>query len=347
MNLHSIQTLIVMLAALILAAGCSRPIELAPHTESPEQTEPGAPDITEPAPTPLPTPKPTPRPTPERVRPIPPVKPIEEIVPQPTPSPTPTPEPTPQPTPQPDIATRQPEPAAPSPTGGVEARLGREAYRAKGFPRTKIEWVDERSRDPQFQDYTNRLQTAINRKDPDSLFKLIDMDDIQVDPEGTRGIQAFVTRWELTYEPQLSPLWSQLKQTLSQGYVWREAINGFEAPGIKYGSPFAREILDDHIDPEDRGFVMGRQVRLRSRPGLDGEILDELTYEVVKIVQTPGPRNETDARGRRLHPWWEVVNHAGRRGFVYGKFLRPAQGYIARFDQVDNQWKMVAFHKND
>lgn len=278
-----------------------------------------------PTPTPRPTPTPTPKPTP---------------VPTATPTPTPTPSPTPRPTPKP---TPRPEPIQVfANAGAIKARIGQEAYLKQGYPRIKVMAVDESAQDAGFQAFYAALKMAVAARDLDGLMTMIDPGRIVSAPGQPAGMTTFVTQWSLTYNPRRSELWTRLGDVLEMGVAQRDAA--FESPGFGYASPLAEGILDEQIDPEDRAVIRGKQVRLRSAAGLQGEVLDELTWEIVKVVEAPAARNETRS-GNKLYPWWEVVTYSGQRGFVYGKLLQAAVDDTARFEQVDGQWKIVRFSR--
>ena len=282
----------------------------------------GSPElVVTPEPTPESTPVSTPEPTP---------------IPTPTPPPVPTPRPTPEPTPKPEpiqIFANE---------GAIKARLGREAYFKQGFPRIKVTAVDESAQDPAFQTFFTALKAAVAARDMDALMPLIDPKRIISAPDKPAGMNTFVTQWNLTYDPRRSGLWERLGDALAMGVARHGDV--FESPGFAYVSPLAEGLLDEQIDPEDRAIVTGKQVRLRSTPGLQGEELDQLTWEIVKVAEVPPARDES-LNGSKLYPWWEVVTYSGQRGYIYGKLLHAAVDDTARFEQIDGEWKLVRFSK--
>lgn len=282
-----------------------------------------APVIMVPLPEPEPTPTPTPRPTP---------------IPTPSPTPTPVPTPTPAPTPQATLPTQsQPGATATTTPARPSAPVSTEAY-----PRIRVSRGGQSNADPQFTQMLTSLQQAIARRDLDGLLRAVDGDRIVSDDATGPGMAGFLTHWRLTYTPADSPIWSELEQALDLGVGYDEAAQAFFAPNLRPTTPYADEILNEHIPPAQRAIITGTQVNVRAQPNLQGEVLEQLTYEVVRLA---GPADESTRQtiGGQTYPWWPIVLHDGRRAWAWGRYVRPWQGYEARFEQVDGAWKLVRF----
>jgi hypothetical protein len=309
-------------ALLILTAlcGCRR----TTYIERPSvDLTPSATAIEAPTPAPVPTPAPTPEPTPAPVAPQ-----IVEVpsLPAPAPTVTPTPEPTP-------IATPS---ATPTP------RADREAYLSAPYPRVRIRLVDESEKDPEFKAYREQLNQAIAQRDLDSLTKLINADQIVSEPDGKPGMTTFLEHWKLTYNARRSELWDKLAETLRMGVHFDADAQAWVAPTVGFTTNAAAGVLDKHIDPADRGIIVGTEVNARSEPATSAQVVDQLSFEVVKIA-APVDMKTVQTIGDATYPWYQVVLYDGRKAWVWGKYLRPWNDYRARFEKVDGGLKMTRF----
>ena len=342
-------TLCALLVTLGILWGCTHPPQPQP-TPTPLPSE----RVTQPArniamqpPTPVPTPRPTPAPTPI-----------------PTPRPTPTPAPTPEipgraatadrldvkpldpsaavlPT-RPSTTQLQSPPPAPSTSASSTHKVhaDRQAYLNEGYPRVRVGSCQDAGRDPEFKAVYDAAQQAVARRDLETLLTYIAQDQIVSRPGGAPGIMEFLTHWNLTYVPRNSLIWGELDRLLARGAGFDEQRQVFVAPCLDFTTPLAEQVLDEHIEPRDRAFVLGREVRVRSLPNTQGEILEELTNEAVKLRGPADPATRQTIGGE-THPWYEITLHTGDVGYVYGKYVWPWQGYRAEFGRVDGQWKLT------
>lgn len=289
------------------------------------------------------------------------------------PTPAPTPEPTPAPIPAPaPIATPTPAPAPPvvlgdadvhspaisdandglpsetaktekkkSGTGRDREGVDWDAYFKKEYPRVKVSPSDESATNPEFKTFVNQFKSAVMRRDLDALEPMIDTDNI-VCGDGESGMLAFVKQWDLAFQPRQSPVWRQFSTALDAGCAWEEDEQAFVAPAYKFKSKYARDLLDESIFPEHQAVITGRRVRVRSLPNLSGEIVEELSYEVVKVMGPPDSSTMTQISGAKA-PWFEIELFDGRTGFVWGGFVRPLNIGRAVFRQAGGEWKLVEF----
>ena len=246
-------------------------------------------------------------------------------------------------TPAPSSPTGAPAAARPraADPGRAESAADRQSYLAREYPRVRIR--TGASAEPTIQPFLQELERAIAARNVDALLALIDRTGIE-GPGGDRGAEAFVSRWGLTYDARSSPLWPRLAEALALGVAPAAASDpsGFHAPAIGFTTDLSDDILEKNIRPEDRLLVLGQQVRVRAEPSTKGEMLAEVGWEVVKAA---GPFDLATATtiGEETHPWWPVALPDGRRGWIWGKYVRPWLAERADFAQVDGQWRLVRF----
>lgn len=224
----------------------------------------------------------------------------------------------------------------------ASAGMSREDYLSKPYPRIKVARRNQSDNDASFKSTLDAVQSAVARRDLDALLEHVDADRIVGTPGGDAGMAAFLTHWQLTYGPRESPLWDAMNEALSLGVGYDESRGAFFAPCLGAITPYADQILAQHIDPNDRALINGVQVNARSQPNLRGEVVGQLSFEIVKLAGEADPATRQTIAGR-TEPWWPVAMPDGKPAYVFGKFVRRWNGSEARFERVGDGWKLVRF----
>lgn len=246
-----------------------------------------------------------------------------------------------------ETMTVQPEPEAVErsvvealPTASDEIDM--DAYWAKSYPRVQVRTGDESANDESFAAYLTQLREVIRNRDLDALGALVDEDQVLATASGQRGMLAMIETWDLALHPRRSPFWRKLQDAVDGGCQWDEDEGTFSAPAFMFHSKYGKQLLDEHILPQHRAVITGQRVRVRSQPSLQGEVLAELSWEVVKLSGPADPATMTEIGGSR-YPWYPIVLPDGQRGFCYGKYIRPLHFLRATFGMVGGEWKLIAF----
>lgn len=227
-------------------------------------------------------------------------------------------------------------PGAPAPTATPGAPAAAPA--APGTPQAagpvnpgKLLPVDEARRAPGLADFRNRLQQAVKERNRELIVSALAPN---VGTDGQQGIDAFRKAWDL--DNPNSRFWQELGNVLRQGGSFGQEgnTNVFYAPHV-YGR------LPQGLDPAQYGVITGERVNVRKSPSRTGESAGQLTYEIVKLAPNPNPQTET-IEGE-THPWVPIIMPDGSTGYVYGRYIRSPRGLHARFERVDNEWKLTYF----
>jgi hypothetical protein len=150
----------------------------------------------------------------------------------------------------------------------------------------------------------------------------------------------FLTHWKLTYAPRNSAIWDELGEALALGVGYDEKQQAFFAPCVRMATPYAEKILQENIPPKDRAIVTGVMVNARAQPNTSGEVVEQLSHEIVKLAGEPDPDSRQTIAGQ-THPWWPIALYNGKKAYVWGKYLRSWNAYEARFEKVGDAWKLV------
>lgn len=205
--------------------------------------------------------------------------------------------------------------------------------------RGKVNPADAALQDTLFFIFREHLKEVIADKNIFGLLPHVHQD-IKTGFGAENGLQSFIQMWELDSPEKVpqSRLWSTLKSVLLLG-------GDFSGGGSYFEAPYLGPCWPADAEPYEYGAVTGAGVRLRGGPSLNTQIIKNLSYDLVKYIETT-PIEETI--GGETHPWVKVQLVDGTEGFLYGKFYRSPLDFRAGFQQSpDGQWKMVSLLAGD
>lgn len=199
--------------------------------------------------------------------------------------------------------------------------------------------VNQAALNPYFASFLEELFTAIDNRDSKFLLHHVD-ENIQMSYGIKQGKEAFIENWNLARNPQDSRIWQQLDAILTLGGIFTNRnLNSFTAPYTFF-------ILLE--DPYQQIIVTGTDVRIRSQPGLNGEVLGSLNHEVVELVPLAADEQRViETIGLETHAWEKIKTANGTIGYVYGKYLRSPTDFRTNFEYQNGTWMMRYFISGD
>lgn len=261
---------------------------------------------------------------------------------EPAPAPAATPIPSPDGTQTPASAAPVPGAPAAAPPATAPAPVAPGAPAASAAPAPisatgqaenlgKLLPVDEAKRAPGLADFRKKLEDAVKKKDKAAVVAALAPN---VRTGNQQGVDAFTKAWKLD-DPN-SRFWTDMANALRQGgsFGLQGGNNVFTVPHV-YGR------LPQNLDPAQYGVITGERVNVRKSPDRQGETITRLTYDIVKLAPNPEPKTETI--DGETHPWVPIILPDGQTGYVYGRYVRQANGLHAAFERVGDEWKLTYF----
>ena len=185
--------------------------------------------------------------------------------------------------------------------------------------------VDEASRRADFVEFRRRLQDAVARKDEAAVLAAVDPG-VRISFGDSGGRQAFKTE---VIENRNEDFWGEFAAVLRLGGRFR-TNDDFDAP-------YTFSAWPENFDSFECLAITGNRVRIRAAPELDGRIVTQLDYAIVKAnrgkVETPG--------------WTGIQLPDGRTGFVSTQFIRSPIDHRALFQFHDGRWWLMAYVAGD
>lgn len=200
----------------------------------------------------------------------------------------------------------------------------------------KVYPVDEAAKDRSFKTFRDQLMAAARKKDKEYILSILDPK-IELSFGGHSGVKDFKEMWKI--DSPNSKFWNELITILQMGGSFK-SVDGkteFLAPYITSQWPD-----DPSLDVFEYVAVIGTNVRLRATPGTSGKVLESLSYDIVKLVQTQPPTVQKDGL-----KWFKVKTGTGTEGYVATKYVRSPIDYRAYFKKINGSWRMSAFIAGD
>lgn len=197
----------------------------------------------------------------------------------------------------------------------------------------KLNPVDEASKDPSFKAFRDRLLAAVKQQDETVLYGSLDPK-IANSFGGEGGVTEFNTQWKMGEEH--TKLWDELATILSMGGSFATVA------GVKsFCAPYVYSKFPDDLEGNGYAVITGTGVRVRAEANLNAPVITALSYDIVELDNEPSASGETNSE------WIKIIAPNGKKGYVFGKYIRSATDYRACFEKKQGQWKMTALIAGD
>ncbi|MDZ4682444.1 MAG: SH3 domain-containing protein [Saprospiraceae bacterium] len=198
--------------------------------------------------------------------------------------------------------------------------------------------VDEAPLDTAFFVFREDLLDIVAKKDAHRLLAYVDPH-IKCGFDSENGLPDFVRQWNLDAPEKVagSPLWQQLEDVLQRGGVFGPGRQNFQAPYYAATFPETEDALESAV-------INAREVRMREGPSLTGKVIQNISFEIVTIMDRSVEEETIEGR---TYPWFKIKTRSGKEGWVYGRFIGRLAGYHAVFEPLGSKWRMTSFLAGD
>lgn len=190
--------------------------------------------------------------------------------------------------------------------------------------------VDEASEDPSFLLFRTRLIAAAEKRDI-RYVKGVMAPNIKLSFGGHDGVKHFDGLWT-----DKNKFWREFLSVIKNGGHWlREG-----GRRTMFTAPYSFDGFPEELDSFEYFVIFGSDVNLRRSPGMDGEIIGKLSYNVVKLSDDPANRAEKPE-------WFSITTLGGQSGYVSVDYVRSPIDYRAGFEKRRGRWVMTFFLAGD
>ena len=197
--------------------------------------------------------------------------------------------------------------------------------------------VDEAGQDEAFLAFRTKLIEAAERKDDKYIISVLDPK-IELSFGGQSGIADFKKMWKIGQKD--SPFWEEFLAVIKNG-------GSFTGDGMAkldhFAAPYTFSAWPEDVDGFEYLAVFGSNVNLRESPSAEANVVDRLSYNMVKPEGEWLGKSRTDGPGQ----WRKVITMGGKSGYIHSDYLRSHIDYRAGFAKKRGVWKMAYFISGD
>ncbi len=193
----------------------------------------------------------------------------------------------------------------------------------------KIEPRNDVKEGSSFAKFLDEYREALQARD-EAYVKAHTHPNVKISFGGHSGWDGLVSYWDL--DEGSEGFYKMMNTTLKYGIV--DTSGG---QGNQYTGPYYFVDWPEEFDAFEYYAVIGANVNVRSKPSTDGEVVRQVTYEVVRVAD-----NDDDSDG-----WYKVELPEGREGYIYATYVKSPIHYRASFTKVDDTWLLDFFVKGD
>jgi hypothetical protein len=196
----------------------------------------------------------------------------------------------------------------------------------------KLNPVDEAPKDPSFKAFRDKLIAAMKNEDEMVLYGSIDPK-ITNSFGGEGGVTEFNIKWKMSDDHP--KVYAELAKILSMGGSF--SVTGGEK---SFCAPYAYSNFPEDLDANAYAVITGTSVRVRAQPNLNAPILTALSYDIVELNFEPPVPDENSE-------WVKINAPNGKKGYVFGQYIRRPIDHRACFAKKQGKWLMTALVAGD
>jgi hypothetical protein len=191
---------------------------------------------------------------------------------------------------------------------------------------------DEASKDPSFLKFRDGLKAIIAHKDAPALMTLVAAD-IKNSFGGNDGAAEFQKAWKP--EEAASRFWPALSLVVDLG-------GNFDSKTV-FSAPYVFSAFPNDVSAFDTVVVTADGAVMRVAPKADAAVVRTLDHDILSLTAGAAkPQHEAKA-----DDWVEVIDIAGKHGFVLNRDVRSSIDYRAYFEKRKGRWMMTTFLAGD
>jgi hypothetical protein len=206
---------------------------------------------------------------------------------------------------------------------------------AMAAPRRPIVIRNEINSDASFKQFATKLNQAIRDRDAKYVASVLPKNQLPL------GFGRPIKIADLQLNNPDSFFWGILEYTMANGcaksllpnsQVWlcSTISDDFQR---RYPAPPNSQGVEHLVN---QVVVLGQNVNVRSRPSLNGQVIGQLSNEVVmRNLKAEGVFDRNPLIG-----WTPVILPNGKTGFVNNRYAYFPLGYTLQVEKVNNQWRI-------
>lgn len=219
----------------------------------------------------------------------------------------------------------------------------------------KISTYNEADQNPDFQEFYDKLLSAVREKDYEFLIEHVDDEiiyDYKVNENDKvifhKGKKEFEEDWKLNDDQINDFLWEELERIITAGGVFKDKDKTtFEAPH------FRRELISIERDinsqlPAESDYLeiavpIKEKVNVYMEPDINSEVVEVLDYDIVMLIDH-GFEQEV---GDYIYYFYHINTPSGEEGYVMDLDMNTTYDFHIGIAYKDGNWKITEFYQGD
>ena len=197
---------------------------------------------------------------------------------------------------------------------------------------SRIEPVDEASRDLSWAIFRAKLLTAIEKRDRKFVLGVLDPR-VRNGSDAPLGIAEFRRQWEIDSDDGV--FWRELPSALSVGSAW------FERPNKQRElcAPYVLAKWPRDVDPSVYGVISTKEAWVKAEPSWESGTIAKLSYHIVRVIDW----EVADLDPKFGQKWVRIRLLKEGTGFVPEEHVRSPIEHTACFVRTGNGWHLTVF----
>jgi hypothetical protein len=197
---------------------------------------------------------------------------------------------------------------------------------------SRIEPVDEASRDLSWALFRAKLLTAIEKRDRKFVLGVLDPK-VRNGSDAPVGIAEFRKQWEIDLDDGV--FWRMLPSALSVGSAW------FVRPNKQRElcAPYVLARWPREVDPSVYGVISTKEALVKAEPSWESDTIARLSYDIVRVTDW----EVADVDPKFVQKWVRIRLLKEGTGFVPEEHIRSPIEHTACFVRAGTSWRLTVF----
>ncbi|MBK9981710.1 MAG: SH3 domain-containing protein [Saprospiraceae bacterium] len=207
---------------------------------------------------------------------------------------------------------------------------------------------DETNTDPSLLAFVTDLKKAVADRDQTWVMKSL-ADDAESSVDSDLNKESFIKNWDVDNDS--SDFWRIVMRTVEMGGVFLHDTADHSGK-FQFVFPYTYALdLSIEDDYYDMGVITGKNVNLRSKPNIKGEVVAQLSYDIIRFMTDTkqGLQITSGSNGLGEPEWYKIETYGkDKKGWVNWRFVYNLMGpRLFLYKESSGKWKISALITGD
>jgi hypothetical protein len=213
---------------------------------------------------------------------------------------------------------------------------------SENFKRFILAPADDSSKDREFSKFITKFRKAVKDRNLKFLKDNTSKKIVWSFGDEFEEINGFLKNYGLdTKAYKDSAFWNEMDKILSLGGVY------YNEEKTSFAFPYMFVNFPADYDSYSFAAVTGKKVNVRKDADKKSPVIETLSYEVIKILNTPDYDAEDEIIDSKRGVWVNIQTASGKKGYIFSYYMHSPIGYRAIFERQNGKWMLTAFISGD